>query len=651
MRLKAIRSATPYMIGLFSVAMAASIASADTAYDKSRYMSPKEIRPGMTGYGRTVMSGTRIDTFEFEVISVMSNAFYARQDVILVRCSGLKLEHSGIIGGMSGSPCYIRGEDGNDRMIGAVAYGWSFNKDPICGVQPITQMLDVANVRDPGEGAATQPASATSASAGPAAGRAAARGARGSIEVGELIAQAWSKPIDKASVFSVFNDDIAKYAAEQPQSESVAGLQPLRTPVMIGGGGHPQVMSFLRDVFDRMSMEPVASGGASEAAREEAGEVRMEPGSVLCIPLIRGDISADALGTCTEVFGGKVLGFGHSMDARGNTKLPLATGMVHTVVPSVMRSNKLGASLKTVGTLYGDEASGIFGVTGEPPPMVPVEVTVEDRRGKNTFHYEVAQDEMMTAELAGSAIMESIYSHSDLPKEHTIKYTVETEFDGLGKFRTTNTSSQSGAFGVAMAAMVPAMTMLTSPFGEATVSKVSVELSIEEIAKQAEIDEVRLDRRVYKPGETVTARVRWAHYRKSPMFSEESYTFELPKDLEDGQYHLTVGGSRVHLMALRSEKPHLFRAENLAELLKRLNQISAEPDNRLFLRLTLPDKGLAIKSTEMPDLPSHVAAIYGGARRTDVQSFQEALVRQYDLPFAAEGGRSIPITVSRRADQ
>jgi hypothetical protein len=440
--------------------------------------------------------------------------------------------------------------------------------------------------------------------------------------------------------------------AQKPADPAVSGgLQRLRTPVMISGGGHPEVMSFLRDVFDRFSMEPIASGGPSATAQAEAGDVKLEPGSVLCIPLIRGDISADALGTCTEADGNHVLGFGHSLDAKGSIRLPLATGMVHTVVPSVMRSNKLGASLKTVGTLWGDESSGIFGIVGEAPPMVPVEVTIEDRRGKNTFHYEVARDESLTAELTAAAVMETIYSHSDLPKEHTISYTLETDFDGLGRFKTSNTSSQSGAFGVAMAVMVPTMTMLSSPFGEAAVNKVSVQVKIDEDARSATLDEVTLDRQTYKPGETVNARVRWAHYRKSPTFTEETYSLKLPENLPNGQYQLVVGSSRVHMMALRGEKPHLFRAENLPELLTRLNQISAEPDNRLFLRLTLPKGGLAVKSTEMPDLPSFMTQVYTSAKRSDVQPYREAIVSHHDLPFAAEGGQALTVTVNRRADQ
>jgi len=616
-------------------------ASPAEPFDFSRYMAPSEIRPGMKGYGRTVMSGTRIDTFQFEVISVMSNAFYAKQDVILIRCSGLRLEHSGIIGGMSGSPCYVTDEQGRERMIGAVAYGWSFNKDPICGVQPVTQMLDIINVRDPSRSGGLdrdRPQQVKAASGG-------------SIDLGELLARVWAKPIDKSSRFSVFNEDIARLAQPARKPAEFAGLTPLTTPVMISGGGHPEVMAFLREIFGRFSMEPVASGGPSASLREEAENVKLEPGSVLCVPLITGDITADALGTCTVVEGDRVLGFGHSLDGKGSTRLPLATGMVHTVVPSVMRSNKLGASLKTVGTLWGDESSGIFGVTGEVPEMVPVEVNIEDRRGKNTYRYQVVQDESMTAELVAAAVLETIYAHSDLPREHTISYTLETEFKDLGRYRTKNVTSQSGAFGVAMAAMLPTMTMLNSPFGETQVKQVSVDVKVDETAKAAEIDDVQLARQVFKPGETVEARVRWMHYRNSPTYTEDSYSLKLPDDLPDGQYTLTVGSSRVHLAALRAEKPHLFRAENLSQLLARLNQVTAEPDNRLFLRLGLPKGGLAIKETELPDLPSFMAHIYSKASRSDIQAYREALVAHYELPFAAQGGKALNITVSRRADQ
>ncbi len=104
----------------------------------ARYLFEDQITPGMKGYGLTVMHGGAIERFDVEVIDVVRN-FSPGNNAILIRCSGLGLEHSGIIAGMSGSPVFI-----HDKMIGAVAYGWGMSKDPIGGVQPIRQMLAIS---------------------------------------------------------------------------------------------------------------------------------------------------------------------------------------------------------------------------------------------------------------------------------------------------------------------------------------------------------------------------------------------------------------------------------------------------------------------------------------------------------------------------
>ncbi|KKL47715.1 hypothetical protein LCGC14_2332760, partial [marine sediment metagenome] len=104
----------------------------------------------MTGYGLTVVVGTKVERFTATVISVMKN-WYPHQDIVLCRLSGLGLERTGILSGMSGSPVFIKDPaDGKHKMIGAVAYGWSFSKDPICGVQPIGEMLALKGVPLPG---------------------------------------------------------------------------------------------------------------------------------------------------------------------------------------------------------------------------------------------------------------------------------------------------------------------------------------------------------------------------------------------------------------------------------------------------------------------------------------------------------------------
>ena len=97
-------------------------------------MNIDEIVPGMKGYGKTVFTGDRVEMFNVEVLGILIN-WEAKSNMILIRMSGDPLEKSGIIAGMSGSPVYI-----DNRLIGAVAYGWSFAKEAIAGVTPINEM-------------------------------------------------------------------------------------------------------------------------------------------------------------------------------------------------------------------------------------------------------------------------------------------------------------------------------------------------------------------------------------------------------------------------------------------------------------------------------------------------------------------------------
>ncbi len=143
-------------LGLFlPLPSAASAATIDTcgvqqpsqqtnrALDLARHMPLQRIHSGMKGYGVTAMPGDPATRFDVEIVDVLRDFAGPGRHVILANCSGAGLEKTGIMAGMSGSPVYVPDpEDGNTyKMIGAVAYGWSFNKEPLCGIQPIEQML------------------------------------------------------------------------------------------------------------------------------------------------------------------------------------------------------------------------------------------------------------------------------------------------------------------------------------------------------------------------------------------------------------------------------------------------------------------------------------------------------------------------------
>jgi hypothetical protein len=104
-------------------------------------MPVSEVQPGMTGYAKTVARGTEIETFPVEILGVMKNSGPSG-DLILARFSGPLIEQTGgIAQGMSGSPVYVDG-----KLLGAVAYGWSFTNSKVGMITPIEDMVKLWNV-------------------------------------------------------------------------------------------------------------------------------------------------------------------------------------------------------------------------------------------------------------------------------------------------------------------------------------------------------------------------------------------------------------------------------------------------------------------------------------------------------------------------
>ncbi|HVH99880.1 MAG TPA: SpoIVB peptidase S55 domain-containing protein, partial [Enhygromyxa sp.] len=99
-----------------------------------------DIKPGMKGYALTVFKGETPDKFEIEVVDVIRD-YLPGQDAVLFTSPDPRMQHSGIVGGMSGSPIYIEG-----KLAGALAYGYRFNKDPLGGMAPIENMLEIADL-------------------------------------------------------------------------------------------------------------------------------------------------------------------------------------------------------------------------------------------------------------------------------------------------------------------------------------------------------------------------------------------------------------------------------------------------------------------------------------------------------------------------
>src|SRR5947209_1947649 len=98
----------------------------------------EDLRPGMKGIARTVFAGSEPQEFALEILGVLPGFTGPRQSTILAKLSGPGVDRTGVFAGMSGSPVFI-----DDRLVGAIAYSFPFSKEPICGITPIKQMIDI----------------------------------------------------------------------------------------------------------------------------------------------------------------------------------------------------------------------------------------------------------------------------------------------------------------------------------------------------------------------------------------------------------------------------------------------------------------------------------------------------------------------------
>src|SRR6516164_11528627 len=101
---------------------------------------PEEsVKAGMHGIAYTVFEGVKPEPVDVEILGVMQNMAGPKSDVILARLHGEKVEYTGVVAGMSGSPVYIDG-----KLVGAIAYRiGTFSKEPIAGITPVAQMLQI----------------------------------------------------------------------------------------------------------------------------------------------------------------------------------------------------------------------------------------------------------------------------------------------------------------------------------------------------------------------------------------------------------------------------------------------------------------------------------------------------------------------------
>src|SRR6266568_7480952 len=165
----------------------------------------EQIHAGMRGYALTVFEGVKPESMDLEVLGVLHNVNGPKGDIILIRLHGTKVEYTGVVAGMSGSPVYLNG-----KLAGALAFRiGEFSKEPIAGVTPIADMLEInALDKSPAEEAlAAKPAVSNTA------GKTSGPGVASMLPGSTHDFSNYLTPIETPLVFNGFSEDAIRQFA------------------------------------------------------------------------------------------------------------------------------------------------------------------------------------------------------------------------------------------------------------------------------------------------------------------------------------------------------------------------------------------------------------------------------------------------------
>jgi hypothetical protein len=579
---------------------------ADASWDPQRYIDVNEVKRGMEGYCLTDYGEAGIEKFDLKVLDVVYD-MEPGHDVILVMGLDERFMHTGPVGGCSGSPVYLDG-----RLAGALALGWTFAKDPLYGVTPIREMLEVGKTN---AAMATQGAKHQSA-----------------------FAFDFSKPIDLAQI----SEQVTGRRLIGPANPNSTCVLPC--PLLISGIP-AQACQELASQFDAMGFMavPGLSGGAATGDNET---FELKPGAPLTMPLVAGDINMNVLGTVTEVRDDRIYAFGHSFLGYGAVNLPMAGGKVYTVISNVMRSFKLGTAGKILGTITVDETTAVSGQIGVEPNMVPLSIRVEryNDTEPRTYNCRLAYNDTMTATLARAAVGGAALQLGPLPPEHTIEYTAAIHLDDGQSIRFGNTSASDGLSESTSEIVGAVALLMNNPYGSPKIKSMDFSTHIRSDSISSHLWSIDVVDPTIKQGEEIEVDVVIESYRAE----KKRYQIKVPvpKDVAPGKYGLMLCGAQEYERFLAKTVPYRFIATNYQTLVDALNLALNIPRTRLYCVLVLPPEGITLDKAELPDLPGTKSVVLQSDKRAlRVQPYPHWIEKTVETGTVIDDKEIVPIVV------
>jgi len=564
-----------------------------------------QIHPGMRGLAYTVFQGVKPEAMEVEVLGVLHNVNGPKGDIILVRLHGQKVEYTGVVAGMSGSPVYLDG-----KLAGALAFRiGEFSKEPIAGVTPIADMLEISALdRSPAE-----ETSAVKPSVNAVAGKTASPGESSALPASLQDFANYLKPIEAPLVFNGFSEEAIRLFAPQFAS---AGIVPV-----------------------------LGAGSLSDDKQPEA----LEAGSAISAILVRGDMDIEATCTVTYVDAQRLLACGHPLLQFGSVDLPMNKAEVLATLPSPLNAFKIVNTTEPVGTFVQDRHTGILGVFNRLPEMIPVTLSIHGSTGVKQFHYEVLNNPRLTPVALMVTVFNALHGVNEFGEEITYRLAGSIGVKGFPEVTMRNMfapgeNGQPAAMQAALSLGERFGRIYDNPYNAPAIAGVKLEFDLVRERRWARLESARTDVTEARPGDDIMLETVLAPYRGERIVRQ--IPVKIPASASKGTLRILVSDGDT-LDRIGHTNPAFGRKLDLASTIALLNK--EHSNNRLYVSLLEADPEARVADKVMPTLPISIMNVMDGMRGNQemVVSGESSVDETATAPldYVVSGAQLLTVTV------
>lgn len=545
-----------------------------------------EVHRGLQAVAWTVFSGTRPEPMQVEILGVLRSGRGPGHDMILAQLHGTKPEYTGVVAGMSGSPVYV-----GTKLLGSLSYRiGQFSKDPIAGITPIEQMLEVRDI-----------------------------------------------PMRRSD--SPSPNQLASAASDHQGPLSIANttFQAIETPIVMSGF-QPEAIKLWQQKMAGTGLDVIAAGGSGSSAAAGKGFsssaiASIEPGSAVSMQLIRGDLEVAATCTVTYVDPKQLLACGHPVLQAGPISLPMTTAEVVATLPSPLNAFKIINTGEPIGAFTQDRDSAIRGVFGTEARMIPVHITVSGAGRPRKLNMEVLDLPPITPQAVLVGVYQSLLQNNESTADTSYHITGDIAMDGYPSAPLDIWASGGEALPASLAAALQTGDRFTRLYSNPARQGAmrAVNLQVEAIPRRmgVELSSARIiSSNIVHAGETVTVEATIRPWQEAER--NVRIPVKLPSRLGAGSLRVLVSDGATLDRTL--EQPRMVpHPTDMKAVIAQAASVHA--GDRVYVSLLMPETQAGLEGQTLTGLPISMANALEPLRNAqDVMLNGESAILTADAP-------------------